>query len=105
MLGLALGQQMRFDRLKRREFVTLLGGTVATWPLATQAQQPARMRRISVLINLASDDPEALARIGAFLQGLQELGWAVGRNVGIDYRFGAGDPNRFRSYAAEIVDA
>jgi putative ABC transport system substrate-binding protein len=63
------------------------------------------MRRISVLMNLAADDPEALARIGAFLQGLQELGWTDGRNVRLDYRWGAGDAGRYRSYAAELAAA
>src|SRR5262249_32909050 len=69
--------------MRRREFITLLGGAVA-WPLAARAQQPNRMGRVGVLMNLASDDPEAQARIGAFLQGLQEFGWVLGRNVRID---------------------
>jgi putative ABC transport system substrate-binding protein len=89
--------------VKRREFITLLGGAAAAWPLAARAQQPERMRRVGVLTNLASDDPEAQARIGAFLQGLQEFGWAVGRNVRIDYRWGGGDADRTRRYAAELV--
>ena len=87
---------------KRREFITLLGG-VAAWPLAARAQQPEQMRRIGVLTNLVADDPEAQARVGAFLQGLQELGWAVGRNMRIEYRWGAGDADRTRGYAAELV--
>jgi putative tryptophan/tyrosine transport system substrate-binding protein len=70
--------------VKRREFITLLGGAV-TWPIAAQAQQRERARRIGVLMHLAADDPEGQARIGAFLQGLQEWGWAVGRNVQIEY--------------------
>ena len=82
--------------MKRREFITLLGGAAAAWPLAARAQQSERMRRIGVLTNLVADDPEAQARVGAFLQGLQELGWAVGRNVRIDYRWGAGDADRTR---------
>jgi len=86
----------------RREFITLLGGT-ASWPLAARAQQPEQMRRIGVLTNLVADDPEAQARVGAFLQGLQELGWAVGRNMRIEYRWGAGDADRTRGYAAELV--
>jgi putative ABC transport system substrate-binding protein len=90
--------------LGRREFITLLGGAAA-WPPAAHAQQPDRMRRIGVLMNLAADDPETLARIGAFLRGLQELGWTDGRNVRVDYRWGAGDPGRFRSYAAELAAA
>jgi putative ABC transport system substrate-binding protein len=89
--------------MRRREFITLLGGSAVAWPLAAGAQQPERMRRVGVLTNLASDDPEAQARIGAFLQGLQEFGWAVGRNVRIDYRWGGGDADRTRRYAAELV--
>ena len=73
------------------------------WPLAARAQQPEQMRRIGVLTNLVADDPEAQARVGAFLQGLQELGWAVGRNLRIEYRWGAGDADRTRGYAAELV--
>jgi putative ABC transport system substrate-binding protein len=89
--------------MRRREFITLLGGA-ATWPLAVRAQQPAaKLPRIGVLTNLASDDPESLPRIGAFLQGLQELGWTDGRNVRIDYRWGAGDRERNAKYAAELV--
>ena len=68
--------------MKRREFITLLGGAAA-WPLAARAQQAERMRRIGALMNLAADDPEALGRITAFVQGLQQLGWTDGRNVRI----------------------
>jgi putative ABC transport system substrate-binding protein len=88
--------------VKRRDFITLVGGAVATWPLATRAQQPSRMRRIGVLNNLAADDPESVARLAAFLQSLQELGWTVGRNVHIDYRWTT-DADRIREYAAELV--
>ena len=87
----------------RREFITLLGGAAAAWPLAARAQQAERMRRIGVLMNLAADDPEGQARIAAFLQGLQQLGWTDGRNVRIEYRWGAGDADRIRRYAAELV--
>ena len=89
--------------MKRRAFITLLVGAAAAWPLAARAQQPNRMRRIGVFMNLASDDAEGQARNAAFLQGLQEAGWAVGRNVRIEYRWGAGDPELFRRYAAELV--
>ena len=89
--------------MRRREFVTLLGGAAAAWPITGRAQQPEQMRRIGVLTNLVADDPEAQARVGAFLQGLQELGWAVGRNMRIEYRWGAGDADRTRGYAAELV--
>ena len=71
--------------MKRRDFITLIGGAAA-WPLAARAQQRERMRRIGVLMNLAADDAEGQARLAAFLQGLQEVGWAVGRNVRIDLR-------------------
>src|SRR5262249_50741527 len=94
----------RGDRMiRRREFITLLGGAVAAWPLAAAAQQPQKMRRIGVLINTAADDPEGQSRVAAFLQGLQELGWTDGRNVRIDTRWVAGDAARGRSYAAELV--
>src|SRR5215475_14891815 len=99
-----LGQRMQFDRLKRREFITLLGGAAAAWPLAAKAQQRERMRRIGVLVsNLAADDPEWLSRSNAFVQGLQERGWSNGGNVRIEYRWGLGDPDRQRKYAAELV--
>src|SRR5262249_40530724 len=93
----------RADRMKRRDFITLLGGAAIAWPLAARAQQREQMRRIGVLMNLGSDDAEAQARNAAFLQGLQELGWTVGRNVRIDYRWGAGDPELFRRHASELV--
>jgi ABC-type uncharacterized transport system substrate-binding protein len=88
--------------MRRREFITLLGGAT-TWPLAARAQQPERMRRIGVLDTLAADDPEASVRHGAFMQGLQEMGWAIGRNLRIDTRWAAGDTRRIRSLAAEMV--
>jgi putative ABC transport system substrate-binding protein len=90
-------------RIRRRDFITLLGGTVAAWPLATRAQQPGRMRRIGVIMHLAADDAEGQARLTGFLQSLQELGWTSGRNVQIDYRWAADDPERYRRYAAELV--
>src|SRR5882762_9155010 len=71
----------------RREFITLLGGAAAAWPLAARGQQAERMRRIGVLMHTAADEPESQARLAAFMQGLQELGWAVGRNLRIDYRW------------------
>ena len=81
--------------------VHLLG--CAAWPLAAWAQSREKVRRIGVLMNLAADDPEGQDRLGAFLQGLQELGWTIGRNMRIDTRWGAGDTDRYRSYAAELV--
>jgi putative ABC transport system substrate-binding protein len=87
----------------RREFITLLGGAAAAWPLAASAQQDERMRRIGVLMHTTADEPESQARIAAFLQGLQEAGWAVGRNVRIDYRWSAADRARLRRYAQELI--
>jgi putative ABC transport system substrate-binding protein len=94
---------MHFDQLKRREFITLLGSGVAAWPLAARAQHSERVRRIGVLMNLASDDAEGQARLAAFHQGLQQLGWTVGGNVQIDYRWGAGNADHIRKFAAELV--
>jgi putative ABC transport system substrate-binding protein len=87
----------------RRELLAALGGAAVAWPPVVRAQQAERMRRIGVLTALAADDPESQARHAAFLQGLQEAGWSVGRNVRIDYRWGAGDPERIRKYAAELA--
>src|SRR5258707_14642666 len=89
--------------MRRREFISLLGGAAAAWPLAARAQQPSAMRRIGVLMDLAENDPEGEARIAAFLQGLAQLGWTDGRNVRIDTRWGAGDADRTRRQAAELV--
>jgi putative ABC transport system substrate-binding protein len=88
--------------MKRREFITLLSGAAA-WPLPVRAQQSDRMRRIGVLMNFAADDPESSARVTALAQGLQHLGWTDGRNVRIDYRWGAADPERGRKFATELV--
>src|SRR5665811_1224782 len=89
--------------MKRREFITLLGSAAAVWPLIARAQQGERMRRIGVLMPLAADDPEAQARIAAFQQGLQQLGWTIGRNVRIEYRWSAGNADDARKYAVELV--
>jgi putative tryptophan/tyrosine transport system substrate-binding protein len=89
-------------QLKRREFITLLGAAVA-WPLAARGQQPERMWRIGVLMALPAADPQGQARLVAFVQGLQELGWTDGRNVRIETRWAAGDTDRFRRYAAELI--
>src|SRR5215472_13527025 len=89
--------------MRRRDFITLLGGAAA-WSLAVRAQQRERMRRIGVLwSSLAADDPELLSRSNAFVQSLQERGWSDGGNVRIEYRWGLGDPDRTRKYAAELV--
>jgi len=87
----------------RRDFIALIAGAALAHPLAARAQPRERMRRIGVLMPLTADDPESQARNAAFLQGLGELGWTVGRNVRIDYRWGAGDPERYRVFAAELV--
>jgi putative ABC transport system substrate-binding protein len=88
----------------RRRFISLLGGAAAMWPLAARAQRPDRTRRIGILFGGFSDtDPEPRARIEAFRHHLQELGWIDGRNIKIDLRFGAGDANRMRTYAAELI--
>jgi putative ABC transport system substrate-binding protein len=88
--------------MRRREFIGLLGG-VAAWPLAARAQQGERVRRIGVLMSAVEGDQRGLESITAFAQGLAELGWTVGRNVRIEYRWGAGDLDRFRRYAAELI--
>ena len=90
--------------MRRREFITLLGGAAAAWPVVARAQQPTGMRRIGVLLNFAADDPEAQAQNLAFVQGLQQLGWTDGRNVRIETRWTAGDAARTRKYAAELVE-
>jgi putative tryptophan/tyrosine transport system substrate-binding protein len=89
--------------VNRREFITLLAGTAAAWPLPARAQQPDRVRRIGVLMHLPENDPETQARVRALLEGLQQWGWTDGRNVRIDYRFGAADVDRSRRYAAELI--
>jgi putative tryptophan/tyrosine transport system substrate-binding protein len=89
--------------MKRRDFITLLGGAAAAWPLAAWAQQGERMRRIGVLMNRVADDPEAQARLMALVQGLQQLGWVEGRNVRMDVRWTAGIADRVHRYAAELV--
>jgi putative ABC transport system substrate-binding protein len=89
--------------MKRRKFITLLGGTVIVLPLLARAQQRERMRHIGVLMNLPSNDTEEQARLAAFHQGLQQLGWTVGRNVQIDYRWGAGDASAFHRFAEELL--
>jgi putative ABC transport system substrate-binding protein len=95
---------MQFDRLKRREFITLLGGAAVPelWPRGV-GQQRDRVRRVGVLMGLAADDPESQARLAAFAQGLQQSGWTLGQNLRIDYRWGAGNADNMRKYSAELV--
>jgi ABC-type uncharacterized transport system substrate-binding protein len=94
---------MQFDQLHRREFITLLAGGAAAWPLAARAQSPQRMRRIAVLWNFAASDAEGQLRLTAFGQGLQQLGWSVGRNVRIDYRWGAENVEQIRRNVADVI--
>src|SRR6516165_12396294 len=89
--------------MRRRQFISLLSGAAASWPLAVRAQQPGSVRRIGVLMNASSDDADGQARVIAFVQALQELGWTDGRNARIDIRWGAGDAERYRRYAKELV--
>jgi putative ABC transport system substrate-binding protein len=89
--------------MKRRDFITLLGGAVAVWPLAAGAQPAERVRRVGILMGTASDDPDAQANIAALHQGLQEAGWVIGRNLRVDVRWSAGESARLRELAAELV--
>ena len=94
---------MLFDQFRRRDFITLFGGAAAAWPLAARAQRAGGMRRIGVLMNLSENDPEARGLVATFREGLAQLGWIDGRNVQIDYRWSAGNLDRIRRYAAELV--
>jgi putative tryptophan/tyrosine transport system substrate-binding protein len=94
---------MQFRQLRRREFVTLLGGMAVAWPLPLSAQHPSPMRRIGVLMGIAENDADAKPRAMAFQQGLEELGWTKGRNIRIEYRWAAADPEHMHAYAAELV--
>ena len=89
--------------MRRREFITLLGGAATMWPIAAHAQQGERVRRIGVLLNMSESDAAASTFVLAFRQGLQEAGWADGHNVRIDMRWGAGDRERYRTYATDLV--
>ena len=89
--------------MKRREFITLLGSAAAVWPLAARAQQSDKMRRIGVLVGLAENDPDAKARLTGFREALAKVGWSEGRNVSVDYRFGAGSAEHIEALAKELV--
>ena len=91
--------------MRRRDFITLVGGVAAAWLLAARAQQGERMRRIVFLHALAEDDPEVQARIAAFRQGLETLGWTESRNIQIEHRFSAGDFAQMQAYTAELVSS
>jgi putative tryptophan/tyrosine transport system substrate-binding protein len=96
---------MRFSHLRRRDFITLLGGTAAVWPLGARAQQPERMRRVGVLMSTGNPegDPESRARSAALRQGLEKLGWTEGQNIQLDYRWARGDPDQVQMLAKELV--
>jgi putative tryptophan/tyrosine transport system substrate-binding protein len=98
MLRLKLGATMR-----RREFITLLGGSMVAWPCAVRAQPVDRVRRIGVLSALAADDPQGKAVIAAFMQVLRQLGWIDGRNLKTEFRWGAGNADDMRKFATELV--
>ena len=89
--------------MRRRQFISMLGGAAAAWSLGRRAEEPQRVRRVGVLNYLAADDPDSSPRVAAFGQALQKLGWSDGRNIQIDYRWGAGDLERSRGYANELV--
>ncbi len=88
--------------MRRRDFIALLGGSAVTWPLPARAQQ-SDMRRVAIFMDLSEQDAEGQARVAAFKKGMQDLGWAEGKNVKFDIRWAAGDPARMRRYAAELV--
>jgi putative ABC transport system substrate-binding protein len=89
--------------VRRREFITLVGGAAAGWPLAARAQQPDEVRRIGVVVNTTADDPESQTSVAAFKQALQQLGWSEGHNLRVDYRGAAGNTERMQAFAKELV--
>jgi putative tryptophan/tyrosine transport system substrate-binding protein len=89
--------------MRRRDLITLLGGAAAAWPLAARAQQPGQLRRVGMLIGYAENDSETQARVAAFRQGLEHLGWTEGRNIRVDYRFAPAGPDQAQRFAKELV--
>jgi putative ABC transport system substrate-binding protein len=89
--------------LRRRQFLTLLGGTAVAWPMVARAQQAERVRRVAFLHVYAENDPEVLPRIVAFRQGLEALGWTENRNIQVEHRYSGGDFGRIQTYATELV--
>jgi putative tryptophan/tyrosine transport system substrate-binding protein len=102
-LGTMPSLELQGRQMRRREFITFLGGSMVAWPCAIRAQQVERVRRIGVLSALAAEDPQGNAMIAAFKQGLQQLGWADGRNLQTEYRWGAGNADDIRKFATELV--
>jgi putative tryptophan/tyrosine transport system substrate-binding protein len=100
---LGLGQRMQLGQLKRRQFITLLGGTAVAWPVAARAQEHERMRRIGVLMAFDENDPEPKGLLSNVTQGLAELGWIDGRTVRMEVRWAAGSVDRMRTFAKELV--
>jgi putative ABC transport system substrate-binding protein len=94
---------MRSDRLKRREFIALIGGAAA-WPVAARAQQRERMRRIGVLTTFAENDAFVQSLQAAFRKRLEEAGWQAGRNIHLDYRWTAGDADRLATFTTELIE-
>jgi ABC-type uncharacterized transport system substrate-binding protein len=94
---------MQFDQLKRREFITLLGGAAAAWPFAAQAQQGERVRRVGILVVQAERDAQVQSNVAMFQRRLAELGWVEDRNTRFEQRYADGDPERMRTNTAEIV--
>jgi putative ABC transport system substrate-binding protein len=89
--------------MRRREFIGLLGGAAATWPLASRAQQPERLPRVSVLLGIPENDPETNYRLRAFRLGMRDAGWIEGRNVHIDYRYAGADRDSIKKHVAEVI--
>jgi putative tryptophan/tyrosine transport system substrate-binding protein len=90
--------------MKRREFIALIGGATAAWPVAAHAQQTTQIRRVGVLMGIAENDPGAPGRIVSIERPLRELGWVLGRNIELLYRWGAGDTDLTRAYAKELIE-
>src|SRR5262249_23640377 len=101
--GHAARPRRRGDRMRRRQFITLLGGAAVAWPLAARAQQSERTRHIAVLMSGAEDDPETQARLAGIRQGLSRFGWSEGRNVQIDYRYASASGEQAQLLAKDLV--
>src|SRR6516164_9520763 len=89
--------------MRRRDFIKVVGGSTAVWPLALRAQQPQRMRRVSVLLGVPENDAETKSRVRAFQLGMRDAGWVEGRNVQIEYRYAGTDPEAIKKHIAELI--